>query len=1338
MILSCCFIYCIILVINVFQVSFAINETTVAAPVETTQSPFITTTTTPTTTTPTTTTTTTTPKPEHKSITVTAPNPVTFDLRILNSEQNIKGLEIKKEDTTFFNLKVVVSKFAYNNNTFNVQSSQNGISVTLKVTSLADQGEYVGYVVLTNNQRRKDRSFSVDVIGCPNVTLATNTISFKKFQEETLEVLCTVSMWRPSGVLSWNGTFTETQKGAMLTVVLNTIQVYVFTCTANNSQTTCHNNGIDRKSISVQVLDPRPSLPGKFKATPEEKSIMLNWTLQQSGSSNLKNYTLEIFNGTNILIATLPLMKEYFNHKNLQPFHTYTYKLKACNSRYCSEKVNVTVRTLRQERPSKPTNILSTKVSPYEISMTFQHGAHLSNISISFTRFCWKLFLSGKTDNVDNLMKNQKQSCAEVKVKESSFIMKSLRPFSNYTLTAQTCIDNITCSNLASKLVKTSMTASTAVKKLKATNGANKKIEIKVVWQRPDKLNSLIVYYWISYKWKTKDGKDQDFKNDTGYQSNFSSTSRYRRDTNNDFIYTLTNLSGNTQYEISVYTINPGYEKSSTSTVEITTYQDVPSPPKDLVKTSSSHSSLSIKWEPPADDSVVHSYLVEYRKKGHSNIERMQVETKTAIIKDLTESSRYVVSVRGQIKREEIGKVFAGDEISDTFATVKYVPPVKETSKALLIAITVTMLILLILVIIAAVLYCRRHGLCDVTFKPTFYGDKAGGVPLSLRQSLKTIETKRGPMTLKQLEAHVKDMHANSDYLFSEEYASLGPNRPDRTFHSAHAAENTSKNRYRDIAAYDQTRVRLMSLDGVPGSNYINANFVDGYHKTSAYIATQAPLNHTISDFWRMVWENNSRIIVMLTNLVERGRIKCDQYWPSERFASYKGFDVTLESTQQYATYVVREFSVVKKAITLPSGLLTSEGEPRTIWQYHYTEWPDFGVPRERTSILSFILRTREHADDSPAPPILHCSAGVGRTGTFAVLDAQMRRLDHRQDIEIYNFLKNIRQQRSYLVQQECQYIFIHDVLLDYARAGQTMIPLMDLEMVLNQDYWCADEEVVTKLKREWQLHDQFTTASHLQSAGQRPCNRPKNREQSILPVDSTRVHLLMKAAIEGSDYINASFVDSYCSKRAYIVTQTPLKYTIEDFWRMTWENNAQIIINLLTFEEMNEDDYFAYMPAKLKEKMSFGKIDIVLVDEKAMNNYVRRTLNVKHAEDSHISERQIYHYHFYNWAHDFFPRTAFLFELMMDVLECKGSLPKPTSPIVIHCRCGIGRSGLICALFNLKEQIEDSKKIIDVFSVVRMLTAQRPCMIYNETQYDYLYKAVVALKHFLNEDSSS
>lgn len=91
-----------------------------------------------------------------------------------------------------------------------------------------------------------------------------------------------------------------------------------------------------------------------------------------------------------------------------------------------------------------------------------------------------------------------------------------------------------------------------------------------------------------------------------------------------------------------------------------------------------------------------------------------------------------------------------------------------------------------------------------------------------------------------------------------------------------------------------------------------------------------------------------------------------------------------------------------------------------------------------------------------------------------------------------------------------------------------------------------------------------------------------------------------------------------------------------------------------------------------------------------------------------------------------------------MDVLECKGSLSKPTSPIVIHCRCGIGRSGLICALFNLKEQIEDSKKIIDVFSVVRMLTAQRPCMIYNETQYDYLYKAVVALKHFSNEDSYS
>jgi netrin-G3 ligand len=123
---------------------------------------------------------------------------------------------------------------------------------------------------------------------------------------------------------------------------------------------------------------------------------------------------------------------------------------------------------------------------------------------------------------------------------------------------------------------------------------------------------------------------------------------------------------------------------------------------------------------------------------------------------------------------------------------------------------------------------------------------------------------------------------------------------------------NRSKNRYANVIAYDHSRVILSPLDGIPGTDYINANYCDGFRKQNAYIATQGPLQETFADFWRMCWEMRACTVVMMTKLEERARIKCDQYWPSRGSETYGTISVSISDFQELATYCIRTFHLTK------------------------------------------------------------------------------------------------------------------------------------------------------------------------------------------------------------------------------------------------------------------------------------------------------------------------------------------------------------------------------------------------------------------------------------------
>ncbi|XP_031413142.1 receptor-type tyrosine-protein phosphatase delta-like [Meleagris gallopavo] len=391
----------------------------------------------------------------------------------------------------------------------------------------------------------------------------------------------------------------------------------------------------------------------------------------------------------------------------------------------------------------------------------------------------------------------------------------------------------------------------------------------------------------------------------------------------------------------------------------------------------------------------------------------------------------------------------------------------------------------------------------------------------------------------------------------------------------------------------------------IPGSDYINANYIDGYRKQNAYIATQGALPETFGDFWRMMWEQRGATVVMMTKLEERSRVKCDQYWPSRGTETYGLIQVTLLDTVELATYCVRTFALYKNG----------SSEKREVRQFQFTAWPDHGVPEHPTPFLAFLRRVKTCNPPDAGPMVVHCSAGVGRTGCFIVIDAMLERIKHEKTVDIYGHVTLMRAQRNYMVQTEDQYIFIHDALLEAVTCGNTEVPARNLYAYIQKLTQIETGENVTGMELEFKrLASSKAHTSRFISANL-PCNKFKNRLVNIMPYESTRVCLQPIRGVEGSDYINASFVDGYRQQKAYIATQGPLAETTEDFWRMLWEHNSTIVVMLTKLREMGREKCHQYWPAERSARYQYFVVDPMA--EYNMPQYILREFKVTDARVS-------------------------------------------------------------------------------------------------------------------------
>ncbi|KAM7378583.1 hypothetical protein PAMA_013473 [Pampus argenteus] len=310
------------------------------------------------------------------------------------------------------------------------------------------------------------------------------------------------------------------------------------------------------------------------------------------------------------------------------------------------------------------------------------------------------------------------------------------------------------------------------------------------------------------------------------------------------------------------------------------------------------------------------------------------------------------------------------------------------------------------------------------------------------------------PIKACHFESHLNKLQADSNYLLSEEFEDLKDVGRNQTMDVARLPENRGKNRYNNILPYDSTRVKLLYLEDDPCSDYINASYIPGHNFRREYIATQGPLPGTKDDFWRMVWEHGVYNVVMVTQCVEKGRVKCDQYWPADREPLYYG-DLVIQmlSESVLAEWTVREFK-----ITSESGC----SYPRVLRQFHYTVWPDHGVPDSTQSLIQFVRTVRDYVDRSPSTgaTVVHCSAGVGRTGTFIALDRVLQQMDSKGTIDLYGCVFDLRLHRQHMVQTECQYAFLHQCVRDVLRArkhrSEQENPLYPIYENFNPEY-CRD-----------------------------------------------------------------------------------------------------------------------------------------------------------------------------------------------------------------------------------------------------------------------------------------
>ncbi|XP_047474486.1 receptor-type tyrosine-protein phosphatase F-like isoform X2 [Penaeus chinensis] len=273
----------------------------------------------------------------------------------------------------------------------------------------------------------------------------------------------------------------------------------------------------------------------------------------------------------------------------------------------------------------------------------------------------------------------------------------------------------------------------------------------------------------------------------------------------------------------------------------------------------------------------------------------------------------------------------------------------------------------------------------------------------------------------------VTELHNDGGQQLIREYNELKSISPAKSTYHASLGINDYKNRYINILPFDDSRVILNEYRGIPGSDYVNASYIHGYSKPKEFIASQGPKEELKEDFWRLVWEKNVHVIVMVTQCVEANKDKCCPYWPSA--SNVQGWRLgfsklhvrtVLEVNHQPGGYITRKFELSKGSRT------------RVIQHFHYVSWPDMGCPQTPDQLIQFVKVVRAAIPRESSHTLIHCSAGVGRTGTFIALSNLMDEMEADGSVDVFHCVYRMRHHRTNMVQTQSQYSFVYKCILKH------------------------------------------------------------------------------------------------------------------------------------------------------------------------------------------------------------------------------------------------------------------------------------------------------------------
>lgn len=577
-------------------------------------------------------------------------------------------------------------------------------------------------------------------------------------------------------------------------------------------------------------------------------------------------------------------------------------------------------------------------------------------------------------------------------------------------------------------------------------------------------------------------------------------------------------------------------------------------------------------------------------------------------------------------------------------------------------------------------------------------------------------------LTFVQLRNHFQQLSDTKDG-FKEEFNGL-PSGDPKLCAVGLLPANKNKNRFKNIWPYDATRIKLLTNEDDNASDYINANYIQGYDGAErSYIATQGPLNRTLDDFWRMIWDENINRIVMITQVIEQGKQKCELYWPQQISESreFGKITVTLIECSEFSEFTKRLMKIEHE----------DGSESRLVTQLQCLIWGDKGVPSEAYNLLAFRAQVRLLDENATGPMLVHCSAGVGRTGTFVALDVLVEQAEKFKRLSVFEVAKKLRQQRMLMVQVVDQYRLLYSALLEWNNSGKTGISWSDFEESFGTATILENfpDSLKTRTEREFDLLQEVKSAvvEDEKSAGRLQQNKNKNRTTATIPGDKVRIYLSQGA--NQSDYINAALMTGHRWPNCYILAQLPLKNTANDFWHMVAERNCPTVVVLEPEHAIDEDIPW---PREVGSNLQFDKLSVTLSSRVDIGSISAFELTLKQKVSS--ASQVVHLYQLCSW-----PMEEELPESSKDALDLIGllsqrqqevtkSAEKSTTdvtdkfPVVVVCLDGVKKCGLFSAASYMTDRMKNDREV-DAYLSCRHLISCRPQAITSLAQYQYLYQ---------------